>query len=62
MRTAHRQADACVSDKGRLSRRGELRLNGHTVVQTKLLRFERLLAWLATFDPARLDSLQKVGA
>ena len=57
---ARSQADWCVADKNRYSRRGELRLNGHQVVHQKFGRFEKLVHWLGSVDPARVDAMQKV--
>jgi len=56
------QADWCVGDKNRFSKRGELRLYAQQVIHQKLLRFEQLLQWLAKCDPARLETVGKARA
>jgi len=53
------QADWCVGDKSRFSKRGELRLYAQQVIHQKLLRFEQLLQWLAKCDPVRLETVGK---
>ena len=52
------QADAYINDKTRASQRGILKLQGHELLETRLFKYKKLLAWLKDHDARKHSEFQ----